>query len=192
MKTEKTAVMCFGRFQPVTKAHEKLFTYMYQWKTYQYIFVSETHDTDKNPLTVEQKRAVIQNVLQTSHLGMPVLSAKDPFHALKWLSNLQTYSHIHMVCGPDRVKKYSDFKKYAGPGKEINVDELSVIEFGDDRDPYSSDIQGVSASKARQAARDGDVISFGAIAPDLPFSEVVRLYSSIRTGMGIVDGKETT
>ncbi len=110
----KHAVLCFGRFQPVTRAHMKMFETADQYAGKygdKFIFTSKTLDPTTNPLPYYQKVAMLQKATQYySGDGFSILSAKDPFAAICNLA--QDYHYVTLVCGQDRLKKFEDFRKY--------------------------------------------------------------------------------
>ena len=52
----KEAVFTFGRFQGLTVGHEKLLDSLFKLPGDHYVFVSQTKDDQKNPLTAEAKK----------------------------------------------------------------------------------------------------------------------------------------
>ena len=97
---------------------------------------------------------------------------------------LETAGHknVIMVAGSDRVKQFDDLlQKYNG--KEYNFDTIKVVSAGE-RDPDSDSVEGVSASKAREAAIQGD---FDGFATMFAGSEDLKrkIYDTLRKAMGV-------
>ena len=152
---EKSAVLVWGRFNPPTIGHEKLFKVAKQVveeKSADLIIIpTKTQDDKKNPLTFEEKLYyiglmfpdIINNVL------------KDP--AIKKLADVGTflknnkYKNIYPVAGSDRIAE-NIFSALEHPDFNLNVNPISA----GDRDPDSEGVTGMSASKMRQAAIDID------------------------------------
>ena len=68
------------------------------------------------------------------------------------------YTNVILVAGSDRVSQFTDFlNKYNG--KDYKFDSIKVVSAGE-RDPDSDGVEGMSASKMRQFAQDGDFESF--------------------------------
>lgn len=187
-----TVVITYGRFQPVTRAHVLLFQFMNTYYGTKIVCTSNTKDSKRNPLHYTEKLSLLRRC--TKH---DVHLYTDPFDAITKLANY--YDHIIMVCGSDRVEKYQDFLKYVkhpDPLKKIPyLRSLKIVSFGD-RDPdteiATDDIEGVSASKARQAAIEGNLLAFGKIVPEcLKFDEVVSLYIQVSRGLGITNEANT-
>jgi nicotinic acid mononucleotide adenylyltransferase len=187
-----TAVMCFGRFQPVTRAHVAMFDLMYKFPGYKYIYTSGTFDNKNNVLTFEEKTKWIHRAC--SRFGVSL--AKDPLAALVDLSN-GSFDKVTLLCGSDRYQKYQTFHKYINhpdETKRIPLKELQLVDIGSRYSQSSNGIEGVSATKAREAARNGDIIEFGKMVPEnFTFEEVLELYNLVRRGQGIEnDRNETT
>ena len=76
----------------------------------------------------------------------------------------RNFNRVVLIAGSDRVKEFeSVLNKYNG--KEYNFDEIKVVSAGA-RDPDADDVTGMSASKMRQAAVDGDVKTIKSGLPD--------------------------
>ena len=86
--------------------------------------------------------------------------------------------------GDDRVKEFSNItSKYNG--KTYNFGKLDVISAGA-RDDKSDDIEGMSASKMRQAASDNDYDAFKKGLPkDLKSKEAKSIYMQLRKSMNL-------
>ena len=94
----------------------------------------------------------------------------------------QGHDGVIMVAGSDRVKSFNDLlKKYNG--QEYNFDKIIVTSAGD-RDPDSEGVEGASASKAREAASQGNMAAFAKMIQG-PDQLVKDIYTSVRLGMGM-------
>ncbi|BCU93591.1 MAG: hypothetical protein CM15mV2_2170 [uncultured marine virus] len=73
-------------------------------------------------------------------------------------ADVQGYQTINLVVGSDRQKEFEGTaNKYNG--QLYNFDAINVISAGD-RDPDAEGVEGMSASKLRTLAADGDFESF--------------------------------
>jgi nicotinic acid mononucleotide adenylyltransferase len=148
----KASIM-FGRFQPPTKAHWKLFQEVigisYVDPSEHFIFISPTQDKKDNPLSLEFRKNFLSNLFKgINFIGDPEI--KDPFDALCWLGK-QGFDDIVLVCGQDRVEKYKNFLKYVNhPDPTKSIPNISFVSL-----PRSDG--DISASKARQAIRDANI-----------------------------------
>ena len=97
------------------------------------------------------------------------------------------YAGVRILGGADRVK---EFEKLANDynGKLYNFDNVEVLSAGD-RDPDSEGTEGMSASKQRKAAAEGDYASFRKGVPtSMNEKQAKQLYNTLRTAMGIKEG----
>ena len=177
-----SAAFVFGRFNPPTIGHKKLFDKLKSVSSVYFVFVSSTQDPKKNPLNRDQKIALIDR--QFPEAGDHIIN--DPnirtiIDVMQWLEQAG-HKRVAMVVGSDRVKGFHDLlAKYNG-GK-YNFDSIDIISAGD-RDPDSDDVSGISASKAREAAAAGDYETFKTMFVG---NEGLKknIYRAVRTGMGI-------
>ena len=198
VKTKK-AVMSFGRMNPPTIGHEKLINKLLSTanstNSTPFLFLSQTQDSRKNPLSSKDKEKYIS-------LGVPKISKnivndssiKTPFDAIKLLEHMG-YTDIVMVVGQDRV---GEFKKVIGkylnhpdPLKSLNLQSFNVISAGD-RDPDSDLVFGMSASKMRDFARRNDFNSFKEGTPSkLSLKYQKELFDKIRKSIRIAEMVES-
>jgi len=93
------------------------------------------------------------------------------------------YTDVVYVAGSDRVESFDKlFNDYNG--KEYNFDSITVINAGE-RDPDAEGAEGMSASKMRAAAAQGNLEAF---TQGVPRSALAKdMYDAVRDGMGLVD-----
>ena len=100
--------------------------------------------------------------------------------------NEEGFSEVKIVVGGDRVSEFNSLaQKYNG--KLYEFENILVVSAGE-RDPDADDVSGMSASKMRQFAEDGDFDSFKQGVPSKGKSLAKKLYDDIRKGMGINEG----
>ena len=177
-----TAAFVFGRFNPPTIGHKKLFDKLASVSDVYFVFVSPTQDAKKNPLNINQKIALIDR--QFPEAGDHIVNDPSIRTIIDVMKFMQSTGHkrVAMVAGSDRTKAFNDLlAKYNG--KEYEFDSIDVISAGE-RDPDSDDVSGVSASKARQAAADGDYETFKTMFVGNEGFKM-NIYRAVRTGMGI-------
>ena len=88
-----------------------------------------------------------------------------------------------MVAGSDRVNEFDTLlNKYNG--KDYTFDSIKVVSAGE-RDPDSDGVDGMSASKMRALAADGNSADFSKGVPSTNKSLVASLYKAVRKGLGI-------
>ena len=188
-KTKGTLTIAFGRFNPPTTGHEKLLdTVASSSDEDDYMIVpSRSQDKKKNPLDADTKVSVMQKMFP-KHKNKIVNDANNRtiFDVLKKAHN-DGYTNVRIVGGGDRVK---EFDKLANDynGKLYQFDNVEVMSAGD-RDPDSDDVTGMSASKQRKAAAEGDIKAFMKGVPkSLSQKDAEELFKKIRVAMNIKEG----
>lgn len=150
--------LIFGRFQPPTIGHERLFkTALAQGRQRRAdvaVFLSQTEDR-KNPLPYRDKVAVIKRSVPGLIMGPP--SARTPAEALTWARDAG-YRDITLMVGDDRL---DGFKKMAAswqnaedPERNAHVQVTALPRTG------AMDASKVSGTVARQYAQRGDLKNF--------------------------------
>ncbi len=113
--------------------------------------------------------------------------AKTVFHIATSLYD-QGFTKIKMVVGSDRV---SEFQKLLNKYNDVKgkhgfynfVDGIEIISAGE-RDPDAEGVKGMSASKMRKAAAEGDFKSFS-LGLTKAYGEDMTLFNLIRKRMGL-------
>jgi hypothetical protein len=160
-KTGETITVGFGRFNPPTVGHEKLLNTISQTagKGGQYrIYPSRSEDPKKNPLPAGEKVQYMRKAFP-KHANAIVDDEKtrNIFDVLK-AADAKGYSSVNIVVGSDRVKEFENLaNKYNG--KLYNFDKINIVNAGK-RDANAKGVEGMSASKLRQAVIDGDYAAF--------------------------------
>jgi hypothetical protein len=167
-KTSDHAVLTFGRFSPPHVEHSNLIhavaDHAQKIGGDAHVFVSHSHDNDKNPLTVSEKIAVLRKAHPEHKRILHAASKASPsiFTSLADL-HAKGYKHATVVLGDDRTDEMkSSLEKYNGKfnkeGKGYHFDSINVISRHDVHDQRHSDgSDGVHASDVRKAAKAGDV-----------------------------------
>ena len=188
-KTKGTLTIAFGRFNPPTTGHEKLLdTVASSSDDNDYMIVpSRTQDKKKNPLDADTKVSVMQKMFP-KHKDKIVndKANRTIFDVLK-KAHTDGYANVRILGGADRVK---EFEKLTGNynGKLYQFDNLEIKSAGD-RDPDSDDVTGMSASKQRKAAAEGDIKTFMKGVPkSLNQKDAEELFKKIRTAMNVKEG----
>ena len=161
----KVAAFTFGRFNPPTTGHELLINKVKEFAAGNDYFVFPSHSVDKkkNPLTAAQKVTFMKE-MYPSHKDAIILdeSIRDAIKALKWLEE-KGYTDAIFVVGSDRVPAFQFIKQYNG--KDYNMNTVEIRSAGE-RDPDADDVSGMSASKMRKAAQEGDVATIKSGLPN--------------------------
>ena len=191
IEEEKTAYFTFGRMNPPTTGHEKLMNELSKKSgnnPYK-IYLSQTADKKKNPLDFKYKVKTVRKFFP-KHARNVMLSKKvrNVFDAATEMFN-DGFKNITMVVGSDRINEFSTLlKKYNGvKGRHglYNFNKINVISAGD-RDPDADDISGMSASKMRSLASEGDFTQFSQGLPrNVSNADAKKVYNEVRKGMGL-------
>jgi cytidyltransferase-like protein len=195
-KKEVHAVMAFGRMNPITTGHEKVVKTVKkiakQVGGLHLIVISHSQDPKKNPLTAAQKVKYAKAAFPDTNFKAASKDAPTFFeHAEKLYK--QGVTHLHMVAGSDRAGEYNRlFQKYNGThkGARFNFDYIGIDSSGD-RDPDSEGVEGISASKMREAASKGDFNTFKKGAPSSMSVDLKKqMYNDVRKGMNLKEEVE--
>ena len=181
-----TLTIAFGRFNPPTTGHEKLLDTVANiaGKGEYRIYPSRSNDPKKNPLDPDTKISVMRQ-MYPKHGERIVNDAnsKTIFDVLKQ-AHADGYSGVNIVVGSDRQ---SEFDKLASKynGELYDFANLNVVSAGE-RDPDADDVSGMSASKLRKAAAEGDYQTFRKGTPKtLNDKQARKLFMTLRKSMKI-------
>ena len=187
--TSEGAVIVFGRFNPPTVGHQKLLDKAaaeadrlgFDFKVYP----SRTVDAKKNPLQPGAKIEYMKKMFPDYEEGIKDdPNARTIFDVLEACFNLG-YKAVTIVVGQDRLSEFQSLaQKYNGD--LYDFEELSVISAGA-RDPDSEGIEGMSASKMRDAVAKDDFKAFAKGIPNIGNMEKKNLFNLIQKSMGATD-----
>jgi nicotinic acid mononucleotide adenylyltransferase len=177
----KKVVFSFGRMNPPTSGHQKLVTKLKtvakQKQADVKLYLSHTQNNKKDPLDYNTKISIAKKAfgdLVTSS------TAKTIIEVLKELQS-KGYTDIFMVVGSDRVKDFSTLiNKYNG--KEYRFNSIQVVSAGQ-RDPDAEDVSGMSASKMRAFAKEGNFKGFKEGLPPSVKGDAKAIFDKLRSIM---------
>ena len=167
-----TAVFVFGRFNPPTIGHEKLINAVIAVNQREggtaLIYGSHTQDSRKNPLTHKQKfKWLIKMFPRMKKSLQNKATEKDVMEIAAELNG--KHNKLIMIAGSDRVLEFKSLlNSYNGVDSKhgfYKYEEIEVISAGE-RDPDADGASGMSASKMRKAATQGDFDAFQMGASD--------------------------
>ena len=180
-----TVVLGWGRMNPITVGHEKLVNKIKavarQESATPLIYISHSQDAKKNPLDYDDKI-----MLAKKAFGNKLIVKSNSRTIIQIMQELQKkFSRVVLVVGQDRIKQFDELlNKYNG--KDYNFDNISIVSAGD-RDPDSEGVDGMSASKMRAAASQGDFKSFKTGLPRRLQGDAQDVYDMVRGGMKIAE-----
>ena len=188
--TEKkgdTVIFTFGRFNPPTVGHEKLVMAVANVSKLRggdfFIYPSHTQDSNKNPLNQKEKIKYMKLMFPKFRSNIIASTGKT---ALEISSELydKGYKNLIMVVGSDRVQEFQKIlDRYNGEDLKhgfYDFDKIEVVSAGE-RDPDAEGVTGMSASKMRASAVEGDFQSFRKGIPDtLSDKDTMAMFNDIR------------
>ena len=184
-KEKKQLTVGFGRVNPPTIGHEKLMNSISKTagKGGEYkIYPSRSQDSTKNPLNPTDKVEYMRKAFP-DHAKSIVDDDKTRtiFDVLKSAYG-KGYSTVNVVVGSDRVKEFENLaNKYNG--QLYNFDKINVVSAGE-RSADSKGVEGMSASKLRKAAMDGDFKTFrSGISKALDDKSAKNLFNTVQKSM---------
>lgn len=158
---EKTAVFCWGRFNPPTLAHQMVFDTAYdlakEEKASFYIFTSQTSDDDKNPLDYINKIKTLEKYFPQYTINIAKSAEiKTLFDVVKKLIEKKFEKGI-LVVGEDRQQVFQkQMRDYFSDDIPIRVVSAGDRNEGSDLE----DITTISGQMLRDFVRKGDFESF--------------------------------
>jgi nicotinic acid mononucleotide adenylyltransferase len=179
----KKVVFAWGRFNPPTIGHgvvmERVAKEAKARSADYAIFASKSNDPKKNPLTFRTKVKFLKQSFPKHSKNINASPRlRTIIDVMKFLD--KKYAEVSLVVGSDRA---ADLKKLLNHynGREYDFEKVEIVSAGE-RDPDAEGVSGMSASKMRHAAADGDYKSF---KKGSPLKNPKALYDAIRNGMKI-------
>ena len=192
-KTKGTLTLAFGRFNPPHAGHQQLMDIAAQSAEAEesdYIIVpSRSQDAKKNPLDADTKVSIMRQMFpQHSERIVNDGANRTIFDVLKKAHN-DGYTNVRIVAGQDRVKEFDKLSQNYN-GQLYQFDNMEVVSSGD-RDPDAEGMEGLSSSRMRLAAAEGDFKTFRAGLPEgTPRKMAMSLFDTVRETMNVKEMKE--
>ena len=194
VEASKEITVVFGRFNPPTTGHEKLFETLKKVSrggAYR-IYASQSQDPKKNPLKFKDKIKFLRKMFPRH--ARSIMADGDVRTIIEIATKLydQGFTKMSMVAGSDRVLEFEKLlNKYNGvKGRHgfYQFENGIIVKSAGERDPDAEGAEGMSASKLRAAANDNDLKTFAKGMPKA-FKEVEDLFNAVRAGMGLSESK---
>ena len=189
---KKTAVVAWGRMNPPTVGHQRVVDVVRQYAQKfmgdPILFLSKSQKPKTDPLSFAEKYHFASEMFNIPiNRNTSVRTLIDMFGELMG----QGYDNVILVAGSDRVQQYQDLiNKYNNkPDKKGNIPfkfaNMKVVSSGE-RDPDDEGVAGMSASKLRGLASEGN---FEGFKQGIPGNETLakQMYNRVRAGMGITE-----
>ena len=186
-----TAVVGWGRMNPITTGHEKLvnkITSVAKSKAATpVVYLTHSQDKKKNPLSYDDKVSLAKRAFG------PIIQKSNSKTIIQVMQELQKrFKNIVLVVGSDRVNEFETLlNKYNG--KDYTFDSIEIVSAGD-RDPDAEDVTGMSASKMRSIASTNTPASRKQFASGLPAklkSNSDAIFDMVRAGLQLAEELES-
>jgi hypothetical protein len=192
-KTKGTLTVAFGRFNPPTIGHQQLMDVAAQAASQDedgeyLIYPSRSQDKKKNPLDADTKVSFMRGMFPAhSERIVNDANTKTIFDVLKKAHN-DGYTNVRIIGGADRVREFEKLSNNYN-GQLYQFDAIEVVSAGE-RDPDAKGVEGMSASRMRLAASEGDFRKFREGLPsDYPREKTMELFNAVRSSMNIKESK---
>lgn len=184
----KKIVFTFGRMNPPTVGHQKLVdkvnSVARQNSADSRVYLSHTQNNKKDPISYNDKVRLAKKAFGNS---VTQSNAKTIMQIAAEIEK-DGYTDIILVVGSDRVPEFKKLlTKYNG--KDYNFNSIKVVSAGE-RDPDAQGVEGMSASKLRALAKDGDFDTFKSGLPPKIQSDAKKIYNIIRSVIEETDMEE--
>ena len=188
-----TLAIAYGRLSPPHKGHLQLAqTLAEQDADEHYLYLSHSYDPKKNPLPYDTKIEIVRKLFKPLvPITVVESDARNPLEALE--ENSGRFDNIIFIAGSDRLEHYKGlFEKYNGVPVSGNIlysyDSITVVNAGE-RDPDSSDVSGMSASKMRLYALRNDFDNFFKGLPTADESFAKYVFEEVRKNMRLEESR---
>lgn len=188
----KSIVFTIGRFQGITNGHKKLIDKMLALSSKKNsasvrVYVSKSQDNKANPLSADFKIKTLQQIFPAVDFQI----VHNPLFQLLRDMIAEGFGDITMVAGEDRIDEYnlmaekyirSSTKEITDSVKQIVIPRFQIISAGM-RDENSDGTKGISGTKMRQFAVDGDFDSFLKHFPNKNIVLARNVFQTIRRNL---------
>ena len=191
-KTKGTLTMAFGRFNPPHAGHGQLMdiaagSFRDSEEGSDYMIVpSKSAGDEKNPLDFATKVEAMKGMFphHSTHISEDE-NFRTIIDVLKYAHN-EGYTNVRIIAGGKRVKQFEKLSQDYN-GALYDFGNLETISSGD-RDEDGDGIEGMSASRAREAALNGDYDTFTSQLPD--DYDGTELFNKVRKALGVDEKKK--
>ena len=178
-EASKTAVFAFGRMNPPTIGHAKLVDVIKSQQGEPFLFLTHTQKPKTDPLSFEDKVSFAEKSFEGVTIGDQ--NVRTIIDAMKSLES-KGFTDIIYVAGSDRVDSFTKLLNDYN-GKDYTFDSINIVSAGQ-RDPDAEGAEGMSASKMKAAAAEGDFETFKqGVAGDEKLAQM--MFTKVKAGMGV-------
>ena len=196
MSKGDTVALVWGRLNPPTIGHLSLIqTLSDVGADHHQLYLTHTQDKKKNPFSYEEKLMFVQEFFGRQFPQVEIVDT-DQRTLVGALGELTgRFNNVKLVAGSDRVNEFQTLlDKYNGiPDKSGTIpysfDSIEVVSAGD-RDPDADDVSGMSASKLRAFAVEGNFEAFLDGVPTDNVDLAREMYDTIRSRLKVKEADE--
>lgn len=195
----ETAVFCFVKANPPTKAHYQLFRKViataYAKEGDPLIFLSQTYDSQKNPIPWKLKTQYVFNFLKeytkrTTYVCSDE-SVKTVLDAMQFIYQ-RNYKKVIFIVGNELLKDMEflledNNEKDSESTIYYKFDSINVVSSGGSDPDIDIKNSVYSSSQARNAVLDNDYEKFYSIAMASNENQGRQLFSIVRSGLGMTE-----
>lgn len=196
VEEDRAVYFTFGRMNPPTVGHGKLLDKLAATagKNPYRVYLSQSTDAAKNPLNYTDKIKHVRRMFPKH--ARQVMINKGVRTAIEALVALYSegFNKVVMVVGSDRIREFDVLmNKYNGVKARhgfYNFESIKVVSAGE-RDPDAEGVEGMSASKQRENAKNNDFAQFSQGLPKSMSNKDARhLFNNVRLGMGLKEERD--
>ncbi len=193
--TDKPVVFTYGRMNPPHAGHaaviQKVKDEAKRIGATAKIVATSSHDPEKNPLSPKLHQAWLDKMFPDDKVEVAGDDAKTMIAQLKKLHQNGT-RQLTVVVGDDRKKEFESLiNRYNGKPDMWNFRKIDIVSAGKRDDKKAEDLEGVSGTRVREAAKKNDFKTFHKMMPKgTKENDSHRMFDDVRRGMGVVDIKD--
>jgi len=188
------AYFTFGRWQPPTVGHQKLFDNLYEAAMTDgadnYVFCSHSHDNKTNLIPPAKKILFMEALFPNLNIVSLDYGVISPYMAARIISDTG-YKNVKMFVGGDRAKEFkegiSNYINHPNPEKSYNFESFDVVDVGSRID--EDNVSQASGTAARAAALEEDFDLFATFIPTENIDIIESIYYSIRAGSNLTEAE---
>lgn len=180
---ESHVVLTYGRMNPPSLGHEKLIKKVHEianlYDAPHHVILSYIVDHNTNPLDPDTKLKYAQQFFPDTNIE---LATKVHYGIIQQAERIKgNHTHLHVIAGSDKIQEYETLlNRYNGKDYE----SITVHSAGN-RNQTNEGIEGLSATKLRQYAAEGNKVAFDYGLPSK--AKGSNIYDAVRKGLGLVE-----
>lgn len=184
-----TAVVTFGKYNLLTKGHITVFNKMANLARQRNADMRVYLSHDVKPLSYDKKVEWARKSVPQHKSAIIKSKARNIFDIMVDVHDAG-YRNVVVVVGSDRIAEFNKLiPKYNGVDARhgfYEFDNIDVTVAGETRSSSATGVAGLSSTKLRSAAVDGDFEAFAAgVSNELSDREKKRYYEEVRKAMGV-------